>query len=135
MLSLAEICGYLLAAASFLALAGTLKAGAHIRVTMALAASAIASAAIAEIWAFGARRAALALHGLAARQLRLGVVPASTRCRPASSASRSAYPQAAMALGAAILTIALIDELVAVLRSGRPSFRAAEDAVTLGKEG
>ena len=37
-LSLNEICGYLLAAASFLALAGTLKAGAHIRVTMVLAA-------------------------------------------------------------------------------------------------
>ena len=35
-LSLNEICGYLLAAASFLALAGTLKAGAHIRVTMVL---------------------------------------------------------------------------------------------------
>ena len=35
-LSLAEICGYLLAAASFLALAGTLKAGVHIRVTMLL---------------------------------------------------------------------------------------------------
>jgi putative tricarboxylic transport membrane protein len=37
-LSLNEICGYLLACASFLALAGTLKAGAHIRVTMVLAA-------------------------------------------------------------------------------------------------
>ena len=35
-LSLNEICGYLLAGASFLALAGTLKAGAHIRVTMVL---------------------------------------------------------------------------------------------------
>src|SRR6266581_1736957 len=32
--SLDEIAGYLLAAASFLALAGTLKAGAHIRTTM-----------------------------------------------------------------------------------------------------
>ncbi len=37
-LSLAEIAGYLLAAASFLALAPTLKAGAHIRVTMLLSA-------------------------------------------------------------------------------------------------
>jgi len=46
-----------------------------------------------------------------------------------------AYPQAAMALGAAILTVALIDEFVVVLRRGRPSFRAAEDAITLGKEG
>ena len=37
-LSLDEIGGYLLAAASFFALGGTLKAGAHIRVTMVLAA-------------------------------------------------------------------------------------------------
>ena len=35
-LSLNEIGGYLLAAATFLALAGTLKSGAHIRVTMVL---------------------------------------------------------------------------------------------------
>ncbi len=40
-----------------------------------------------------------------------------------------------MALGALILTIALIDEMVTVLRSGRPTFRATEDAITLGKEG
>ena len=46
-----------------------------------------------------------------------------------------AYPQAAMALGALMLTVALIDELVIVLRGGRPTFRAAEDAITLGKEG
>ena len=46
-----------------------------------------------------------------------------------------AYPQAVMALGAAILTVALIDEFVIVLTRGRPSFRAAEDAITLGKEG
>ena len=37
-LSLDEICGNLLAAASFLALAGTLKSGAHIRVTLVLSA-------------------------------------------------------------------------------------------------
>jgi hypothetical protein len=45
------------------------------------------------------------------------------------------YPQAAMALGALILTIALVDELFIVARRGRPSFRAAEDAISLGKEG
>ena len=38
-LSLGEIGGYLLAAASFFALGGTLKAGAHVRVTLVLAAS------------------------------------------------------------------------------------------------
>ena len=45
------------------------------------------------------------------------------------------YPQAAMAIGALILTIALVDELFIVASRGRPTFRAAEDAITLGKEG
>ncbi len=40
-----------------------------------------------------------------------------------------------MALGAAILTIVFVDELVIVARRGRPSFRLAEDAISLGKEG
>jgi hypothetical protein len=42
-------------------------------------------------------------------------------------------PQAAMALGAIILTVALIDEFLTVLRGRGPSFQTAEDAVTLGK--
>jgi hypothetical protein len=46
-----------------------------------------------------------------------------------------AYPQATMALGALMLTVALLDELFIVVRRGRPSFRTAEDAITLGKEG
>ena len=44
-------------------------------------------------------------------------------------------PQAAMALGLAVLTIALLDELLGVLAGRLPSFRSSEDAVTLGKEG
>jgi hypothetical protein len=45
------------------------------------------------------------------------------------------YPQAAMAVGSLILTVALIDELFIIATRGRPTFRAAEDAITLGKEG
>ncbi len=45
------------------------------------------------------------------------------------------YPQAAMALGAGLLTLAFVDEFLITLRTGRPSFRAAEDAVALGQEG
>ena len=40
-----------------------------------------------------------------------------------------------LSLGALILTIALLDELSVVATRGRPSFRAAEDAITVGKEG
>jgi hypothetical protein len=40
-----------------------------------------------------------------------------------------------MVLGTLVLTVALLDELVIIITRGRPSFRAAEDAITLGKEG
>ncbi len=133
-LSLNEICGYLLAAASFLALAGTLKAGAHIRVTMVLGAFGEHNRRYMEMWAFGFAAAAagymtgnlahFAWISFKFNEISSGVVKVPL-----------AYPQSAMALGALLLTVALIDELVVVITRGRPSFRAAEDAITLGKEG
>jgi TRAP-type C4-dicarboxylate transport system permease small subunit len=133
-LSLNEICGYLLAAASFLALAGTLKAGAHIRVTLVLAALSERTRRYVEIWAFGFAAAACGymtyqLANFAWVSLRFHEVSPGVVRVPL------VYPQAAMALGALVLTIALIDELIIVLTRGRPSFRATEDAITLGKEG
>ena len=73
-LSLNEICGYLLAAASFLALAGTLKAGAHIRVTMVLGVFSESVRRIIEIWAFGFAAAASGYMTCNLVQFRLGVV-------------------------------------------------------------
>lgn len=133
-LSLDEICGYLLAAASFLALAGTLKAGAHIRVTMVLGALREGARRYAEIWAFGFAAAASAymtwnLASFAWVSFQFNEVSSGVVRVPL------AIPQTAMALGALVLTIALIDELVTVVVRGRPSFRQAEDAITLGKEG
>ena len=133
-LSLDEICGYLLAAASFLALAGTLKAGAHIRVTMLLAAFGEKVRRYMEIWAFGFAAAA---SGYMTWQL-VYFAWVSLRFHEVSSGVIRVplvYPQAAMAFGALMLTVALLDELVIVLRGGRPTFRTAEDAITLGKEG
>jgi len=133
-LSLDEICGYLLAGASFLALAGTLKAGAHIRVTMVLAALSETVRRYVEIWAFGFAAAtcgyityqlvyfswvSLRFHEVSPGVVRVPLV----------------IPQAAMAFGALMLTVALVDELAVVITRGRPTFRGAEDAITLGKEG
>lgn len=133
-LSLAEICGYLLAAASFLALAGTLKAGAHIRVTMALGALGEQARRSAEMLAF-----ALATLGAAYMTWHLAqfawISFKFNEVSPGVVRVPLCCPQAAMALGALILTVALIDELVIVATRGRPSFRQAEDAITLGKEG
>lgn len=133
-LSLNEICGYLLAAASFLALAGTLKAGAHIRVTMALNAFSEATRRIIEIWAFGFAAAA---SGYMAWNLGSFAWVSFVFNEVSSGVIRVpvAIPQAAMAVGAFLLTVALVDELVTVITRGRPSFRAAEEAITLGKEG
>lgn len=133
-LSLAEIAGYLLAAASFLALAGTLKAGAHIRVTMLLAALGEDKRHFIELWAFGATAAFAAFMtwnigrfawvSYRFNEVSSGLIPVPL-----------AIPQAAMTAGILILTIALIDEFFIVLRHGHPSFRGSEDAITLGKEG
>ena len=133
-LSLDEICGYLLAAASFLALAGTLKAGAHIRVTLVLGMFSEPTRRYIEIWAFGFAAAA---SGYLTYQL-VNFTWVSLRFHEVSNGVVRvplAIPQAAMAFGALMLTVALIDELVIVLRGSRPTFRTAEDAITLGKEG
>lgn len=133
-LSLAEIAGYFLAAATFMALAGTLKAGAHIRMTMLLRALPEPARRPLEMWALGfgaaaaawmtGRLALLAQDSWRFNEVSVGVLPIPL-----------AIPQAAMALGGVVLVIALVDELVIVARSGRPTFHAAEDYLTLGKEG
>jgi TRAP-type C4-dicarboxylate transport system permease small subunit len=133
-LSLDEICGYLLAGASFLALAGTLKAGAHIRVTMVLAALSERTRCFAETWAFGF--AAVASGYMTYQLVKFAWVSLRFHeVSPGVVRVPLAIPQAGMALGALILTVALLDELVIVASGRRPTFRAAEDAITLGKEG
>ena len=82
-LSLDEICGYLLAGASFLALAGTLKAGAHIRVTMVLGVSERARAPLRRNLGLRFRRGGRRLHDLATWPISPGSRSASTKSRTA----------------------------------------------------
>ena len=132
-LSLAEFSGFLLAAASFFALAATLKAGAHIRVTMLLSALGENVRRWVEVWVF-AFTAATAIYvtwylgrfaylSWTFHDVSPGVIPAPLW-----------IPQAAMTIGAAVLATALLDELLIVLRGGRPTFRSSEDAFVFGKE-
>ena len=131
---LAEIAGYLLVASTLLALAPTLKAGIHIRVTMLLSALGERPRRILDLLAFAvaaafsgymtARIGLLALDSWRFHEVSHGLVPLPL-----------AWPQAVMTLGLLVMTIAFLDELVIVARAGRPSFSTAEDAVALGKEG
>jgi TRAP-type C4-dicarboxylate transport system permease small subunit len=131
--SLAEMAGYLLAATSFLALAATLKRGAHIRVTMLLEAMPPRPRFLFELWALvvGSAFAAFMTWSLARlvwdsirfKEVSYGLLPIPL-----------AIPQAAMAIGLLALLVALLDELAIIWRTGRPSFRTAEDTFTSAKE-
>jgi TRAP-type C4-dicarboxylate transport system permease small subunit len=132
--SLAEFAASLLAAASFLALAGTLKAGAHIRVTMLLAALPERLRHKVELCVFGA--SAIFAAYIAWQLVLFAFVSWQfNEISPGVIRFPLVVPQAAMAAGAVIFTIALIDEFFIVLKRGVPTFRASEDAITLGKEG
>ena len=132
--SLAEIAGYLLAAGSFLALAATLKSGAHIRVTILLGSVPEGVRFWLEIWALAAgavfigficfNHLQLTFDSIRFNEVSYGIIPVPL-----------AIPQAVMAFGAIVLLVALLDELAVTVRTGRPSFRAGEDVVTGAKEG
>jgi TRAP-type C4-dicarboxylate transport system permease small subunit len=128
--SLAEIAGYLLAAASFLALAATLKRGAHIRVTMLLGSVSERARYFLELWALAVAAGFVAFIGVSLlsltydsflfNEVSYGILPVPL-----------AIPQAVMTFGAFALLVALVDELALTWRHGRPSFRSGED-VTIG---
>ncbi|MCV0397830.1 MAG: TRAP transporter small permease [Rhizobiaceae bacterium] len=113
--SIAEICGFLLAAASFLALAKTLTAGNHIRIGM-----------LVEHLPAGPRRWVEAVVGLAAFALAVHFTVALGRLtlKSASFGDVSygmipvplALPQGMMTLGLAILAVAVLDVTVTAFR-------------------
>ena len=110
--------GYLMAGAGFLALAHTLKRGEHIRVTLLLSSLQGAARRGMEIWALSA---AVALAGLSAFYSGR-LVWQSRQFNDISTGNDATplwIPQLGMAIGTAILCIALIDELVLELRGRR----------------
>ena len=123
--SLAEIGGFLFVAASFLALPATLRAGAHVRVTLALRAFGIRGEKVMNVlvllvaiglalfafWSVWTMTYASYLRG----SVSVGIIPIPLW-----------IPQAVMTTGLAVFAIALIDELVAILRGGEAAFRHSE---------
>ena len=119
--SYSDFTGFFLAGASFLALASTLRSGGHIRVALlidrlpraarrwveALCLVAAAAVALFFTWFIGA---------LAAESLHFGDVSSGMVAVPLW------IPQAAMTLGLAVLSVALLDDLFAVLRGHTASY-------------
>jgi len=119
--SLAELAGFLMVGATFLALASTLKRGVHIRVTVILGLlqgtprrvlNIVTGLAAAALFCFIAWHAVqLALDSHRVDSVSYGIIPVPLWA-----------PQAVMALGLIVFAVALIDEVWTTLRQGEPTF-------------
>lgn len=122
-----ELAGYCMAASSFLGLAWTLRCNEHIRMTLAInqAKSGLRRAleilclaiAIAITGYFCWYSVDMAWTSHVLNDLSQGLVPI-----------RLWIPQSGMALGLAILLLALVDDLVVTALGGEPSYEVAEAA-------
>jgi len=119
--SLAEFAGFLLVGASFLALAGTLRGGAHIRVSILLQSVPAKVARFLDVWSllsafalsafFTWQAALLALDSFQFNEVSFGIIPVPL-----------VIPQSVMTAGLFVFSVALLDDLITVLRGGRASF-------------
>jgi TRAP-type C4-dicarboxylate transport system permease small subunit len=110
--------GYLMAASGFLALAHTLKRGEHIRVTLVLAALSGRWKKALELWALAFATVLSCLFAFYCCRLSWQS-HAFNDISTGSDATPLWIPQIAMAVGAIILAIAFIDELVLEIRGQR----------------
>lgn len=119
--SLAEIAGFLLVAASFLALASTLRNADHIRVIILLQQVPQSVARFLEIWVlavavalvgyFAWNAGLLTLDSYKFHEVSYGIIPIPLW-----------IPQTAMTAGLAVFLISLLDDLVVTLCGGSPSY-------------
>ncbi|MBA5777827.1 TRAP transporter small permease [Stappia sp. F7233] len=125
--SLAEIAGFLLVGASFMALASTLRHAVHIRVSLAIANAPAGLRRLMEtlvlLLGFGLVAyftwfaAALAYDSYLYNEVSFGIIPIPL-----------CIPQAVMALGLGVFALSLLDDLIVQLSGGTPSYVAAEAA-------
>lgn len=129
--SYSEFAGFFLAAASFLALAYTLRSGDHIRVSLIIHNLPPRVRRGIELWCtavggsltgyFTWYASWLVWDSLRFNDLSPGIVPVPLW-----------IPQAPVAIGLAVLTVALADEFVRVLRGGSPTYEDGTPGVLTG---
>ncbi|MEL6996975.1 MAG: TRAP transporter small permease [Pseudomonadota bacterium] len=124
-----ETAGFCLAASTFLGLAYTLRRGGHIRVTLAIRHAGPALRRGIEVWCLIVSAAGVAYFLYWSVDL-VWFSWKFNELSPGLMAIPFWIPRLAMALGALILLIALIDELVCLLvQGGRPSYEENAETV------
>lgn len=131
--SLSDFGGFLFVASATLALPATLRAGGHVRVSLLLG---MGTPVTRRIQGGAVLLAALALAGFAAWH-------AGAQALDAWRFAAVSYgmvqvplwvPQGVMAMGLGLLLVAVLDELIAVLRGQDPAYQRAEDARSTGDQ-
>lgn len=126
--SYADFTGFFLAAASFLALASTLRSGAHIRVTLLTSRLGPTTGRWAELGALALALAVAAWFAWFTARL----VIESWRygdLSPGIVAVPLWLPQSAMLVGLVALSVALLDEFVAVAQGRSPSYAGKDEGM------
>lgn len=121
-----ELAGYAMAAAIFLSLAHTFRSGGHIRVNLLLSHVRPGWRRALEYWCL----AALAVVGALFAWFTVDFVIASYTMGDVSTGMMSVplwIPQLSMAAGAILLELAVIEELVHVMRGHEPRYEQAAD--------
>lgn len=124
-----ETAGFCLAASTFFGLAYAFRGGAHVRVTLLIRYAGPLPRKLVELWCIGFAIAALAYFLYWAVDL-VWFSWKFNELSPGLLAIPFWIPRLSMAVGSAILLIALIDEFVSVARGEIPSYEAnAETAL------
>lgn len=119
--SYGEFTGYFLVAASFLALANTLRGGSHIRVSLLIRGLRSGPRRLVEMWCTAAGAALSAYFAYYAIDMVIDSYLFND-VSPGIVAIPIWIPQTTMAVGLVILVIALADEFVTLLRGGEPDY-------------
>lgn len=132
-----DLAGFALTGASFLALAPTLRAGVHIRVTLLTHRASGTHRRALELWCLGFGAAVTGYFDWHAVEMawdawRFGEMSIGLLAVPLW------IPQSIMAVGLIVLTVAFVEEFVRVVRLGAPSYtedleeKIAEEAAARG---
>lgn len=129
--SYADFTGFFLAAASFLALAHSLREGAHIRVTILISHLPSKVALALEYWCL-AVAAAISCYFTWYTGVLVVESYSFNDLSPGMIAVPLWIPQTAMLIGLAILSLALIDQLVSLFRGRQPTYLDTDEGVLAG---
>lgn len=133
--SYADFTGFLLAAASFMALAHTLREGAHIRVVLLVSRLPEKLHRLVEIWCLGVSLG-ITLYFAWYTALLSHESYTYNDLSPGMIAVPIWIPQTAMLVGIIVLAVALADELVAVGRGGNACYMAkGEQLLAVKRQG